>query len=250
MKTMLLSLIGSLIFITGTAQENTSGKVTYEVTAKIEVNLEGESAQFANMLPKERKSQNILYFTPEACLYQLNNEKQEEESVTTEAEGATVMVKMIQPDDKFYADLTSNKTMEQRDFMSRIFLIENSIDASGWKITGNQKLILGYPCQEAVQVKDSTTAIAWFTSSIPVPAGPGNYLGLPGLVLAVDIDNGDRTIMATSFEPGAIGKDILVKPKGGKKVSPEEYDRIVAEKRKEMQEQYGGSGGIVIKIQQ
>lgn len=250
MKTMLLSMIGSLIFITGTAQETTSGKVYYEETVKMEIKLEGESAQFADMLPKERKSQKVLFFTPEASLFQLNNEKQEDESVTTESEGAMVMVKMVQPDDKFYTDLDSKKTIEQRDFMSRIFLIENTIDASGWKITGNQKSILGYPCQEAVQTKDSSAIVAWFVPSIPVSSGPGKYLGLPGLVLSVDIDNGKRTIVATSVEPGSVDKDHLVKPKGGKKVSPKEYDRIVAEKRKEMEQQYGSGGGIVIKIEQ
>ncbi|NQV02002.1 MAG: GLPGLI family protein [Bacteroidia bacterium] len=249
MKTMLLSLIGSLIFITGTAQENTTGKVTYEETVKMEIKLEGESAQFANMLPKERKSQKVLFFTSDVSLYQLNNEKQEDESVTTETEGAMVMVKMVQPDDKFYADLNSKKTVEQRDFMSRTFLLENTIDASGWKITGNQKRILGYSCQEAVKEEDSTKIMVWFAPSIPVPAGPGKYLDLPGLVLSVDIDNGKRTIMATSVEMSPVDKNLLVKPKGGKKVSPKEFDRIVEEKRKEMQEQYGGSGGVMIKIQ-
>ena len=250
MKTMLLSLIGSLIFITGTAQEITSGKVTYEEVAKMEIKLEGESSQFADMLPKEQKSQKLLYFTSDASLYKLNDEKQEDETVSAEAEGAMVMVKMIQPDNKFFADLIDKKTIEQRDFMSRIFLVENTIDASGWKITGNQKSILGYPCQEAVQIKDSSTTVAWFAPSIPVSAGPGKYLGLPGLVLAVDIDNGRRTINATSIELGVIGKDLIDKPKGGKKVSPEEYDQIVAEKRKEMEQQYGSGGGVVIKIQQ
>lgn len=241
--------MGSLIFITGTAQETTSGTVYYEETVKMEIKMEGESSQFANMIPKERKSQKVLYFTPEASLFQLNTGQQEEETVTSEEQGAMVMVKMVQPDDKFYADLSSKKTIEQRDFMSRIFLVEHSIDASGWKITGNQKTILGYPCQEAVQVKDSTPITAWFAPSIPVPSGPGKYLGLPGLVLSVDVKNGHQVIAATSIEPGPIGKDLIVKPKGGKKVSPEEYDQIVAEKRKEMEQQYGGSGGIVIKIQ-
>jgi len=250
MKTMFLTWIGSMIFILGAAQENTSGKIYYEEITKMEIKLEGESSQFADMLPKEQKSQQMLYFTPDASLYQLNNEKQEEETISTEAEGTMVMVKMIQPNNKFYADLINKKTVEQRDFMSRIFLVENTIDAAGWKITGNQKPILGYPCQEAVQAKDSSTIVAWFAPSIPVSAGPGKYLGLPGLVLAVDIDNGRRTIIATSVEPGAVGKDLIVKPKGGKRVSPEEYDQIVAEKRKEMEQQYGSSGGVVIKIQQ
>lgn len=251
MKTMLLSLIGSLIFITGATQTTvTSGKVIYDETIKMEIKLEGESAQFANMLPKERKTQKVLYFNSDASLYKLNDKKQEEETVSSEAEGAMVMVKLVQPDDKFYTDLKTSKTIEQRDFMSRIFLLENSVDASGWKITGNQKEILGFPCQEATQVKDSSTLAVWFTPSIPVPAGPDKYQGLPGLVLAVDIDNGRHTILASSVEEGLVGDDLITKPKGGKKVTPEQFENIREEKRKEMEQQYGGGGGIVIKIEQ
>ena len=37
-------------------------------------------------------------------------------------------------------------------------------------------------------------------------------------------------------------------PKKGKKVSQEEFEAIVDEKTKEMEEEMGGSGGIQIKI--
>jgi len=240
-----------MIFILGAAQtENPSGQVVYEEVAKLEIKLEGESSQFADMLPKERKSQNILYFTPEASLYQLYNQESGEESVTQEVDGAAVMVKMIQPDNKYYANLATKKSIEQRDFMSRIFLIENELKSEGWKMTGNQKTILGYSCQEAVKIEDSTRIVAWFTPAIPVSSGPGKYLDLPGLVLAVDIDDGQRTIMAKSIDLKSISKGQMEKPKKGKKVSPEEYAEIVEEKTKEMQEQYGGSGGVVINIRQ
>lgn len=250
MKTVLLSFATMLIFITGSAQENTSGNVCYKEVVKLNINLDGDASQFADKLPKERSSQMVLYFTPEASLYQLNTEQQEEETATAEMEGASVMVKMVRPDNKYYADLGNQNLIEQRDFMSRIFLIENSIDASGWKITGNQKTILGYPCQEALLTRDSSSVVAWFTPAIPVGTGPGRYLGLPGLVLAVDIDNGNRTITATSVEPGPVTREQLVKPKGGKKVTSEEYDQIVEEKRKEMEQQYGSGGGVVIRVRQ
>lgn len=248
---MFLTTCGTLIWILGVAQnEKNSGQVVYEETVKMEIKLEGENAQFADMMPKERKSEKVLYFTPEASLYQLNNQKKEDETVTQEVDGGAVMVKMVQPDDKFYVDLENEKTIEQRDFMSRIFLIEKDLGSEGWKITGNQKTFLGYPCQEAIKEKDSSIILAWFTPAIPVSTGPGRYTGLPGLVLSVDIDHGKRTIAAASLEIKPVEGSLIQKPKGGKKVSPEEFDRIVAEKQKEMQEQYGGSGGVVIRIQQ
>lgn len=239
-----------MIFITGTSQDNTSGQVIYQEVRKLEIKLEGESAQFADMMPKERKSQKILYFTTDASLYTSIEEKREEESFSSETEGAMVQVKMVQPDDRFYADLKARRSVEQRDFMSRLFLIEKELKPAGWKLSGNQKTLLGYPCQEATRTDGENQITAWFTPSIPVPAGPGEYLDLPGLVLAVDINNGKRTIHATSVELKPVGGELLVKPKGGKKVSEEEFRTVVEEKNKEMEQQYGGGGGIVIKIQQ
>ena len=239
-----------MIFILGAAQtEITSGVVNYSETVKMNIKLEGESSQFAAMLPKERTSQKILYFSPDASLYQLNTEKQEDETISQDIGGASIMVKMVQPDNKFYADLKGKKTIKQRDFMTRIFLIEQEMKSEGWKLTGNQKSILDYPCQEAVKMEDTTKIIAWFTPAIPVASGPGKYIDLPGLVLAVDVNNGERMITATSVDLEPVDKAILKKPKKGKKVSQNEFDKIVEEKNKEMEEQYGSSGGgVVIKI--
>lgn len=249
---MMVSLLaGTLIFITGNAQtQKTSGKAIFEERTKLEINLEGENAQFASMLPRERKVEMQLTFSPEASMYELNTEKQEEETIAQEVEGAAVMVKMIQPDDKVYVDLVKGTATEQRDFMSRLFLIESPVEAGSWKLTGNQQTILGYPCQEAVRERDSTKITAWFTPAIPVSAGPAMQNGLPGLILLVDIDNGRRTLAATSVELGLVDETVIRKPKEGKKVTREAFNRIVEEKRKEMQEQYGGSGGVVVRIQQ
>jgi hypothetical protein len=66
----------------------------------------------------------------------------------------------------------------------------------------------------------------------------------------VETHNGDRTITATSVDLSAPDKNMLVKPKQGKKVTPEEYRKIIDEKMKEM----GGEGGsgqqVIIRIQQ
>jgi GLPGLI family protein len=103
---------------------------------------------------------------------------------------------------------------------------------------------------EAITEKDSVEVRAWFTSSIAVPAGPGKYGALPGLVLAVDIDNGERIIQAKSIELEPVQKDLIKKPRKGKKVTEEEFQAIVEEKMKEMgAEHEGGSGhSVVVRI--
>jgi GLPGLI family protein len=234
------------------AQENppasgTSGTIVYEQTVKLEIKLEGESAQFAGMMPKERKSRKVLYFSSEASLYE-NKAQEEDQTLHTESGGA-VMIKMIEPDNKVYTNLTENRQIEKREFMTREFLIETELNPSAWKLTGNQKVISDYPCQEAVRDSKEGKVSAWFTPVIPVSAGPGIYNGLPGLVLAVDISEGKQTLNVVSIDLNPVAENVIVKPQKGKKVTREEFDKIVAEKMKEMGAESGSGGNrIMIRV--
>jgi len=253
MKKQLLFLAANAIFIAGhgqTATETkTSGIVRYEEKMKLEIKLEGESAAFADQLPKERTEQKILWFTPEMSLYRGDPEKQNKEVEEHEAAGAIVQVKMASSDDQVYYNFRTGIKTEQRDFMTRMFLIESDIEKPNWKLTGEQKTILNYHCQEAQLDDNGKKVKAWFTPEIPVPAGPQKFGNLPGLILAVDIDDGSRTLTATSVEPKPVDQSLLVKPKKGKKVTAEQYKKIVDEKMKEM----GGKGGdgvhMIIRVQ-
>jgi GLPGLI family protein len=77
---------------------------------------------------------------------------------------------------------------------------------------------------------------------IPVQAGPGDYTGLPGVILHMNINDGEREITATDVQLGEVGSSILVAPTEGKEVSQEEWSKIRKEKMKEMEEEYGGKG--------
>jgi GLPGLI family protein len=243
MKNMYFTL-GLLLFSGVVLAQEQTGTVTYEQVVKLEIKLEGESAQFANMLPKEQKSMKSLVFNQEASLYQ-NIKKEAEQPVDMEQGGAHVMVKMSEPENITFTDLKNNKQVEQREFMTRVFLIDGNVE-NKWKLTGNQKTILDYPCQEALLegAKDKTSV--WFTPAIPVSTGPGNFIGLPGLVLAVDINDGKNVTTAQKVELAPVDKSLLIKPGKGKKVTREEYDKIVAEKMKEMGAQEGSGGTHMI----
>jgi GLPGLI family protein len=71
-----------------------------------------------------------------------------------------------------------------------------------WKITDETKIISGYKVIKATTEsyesnKDSDfyrgKAIAWFTTAIPVSAGPGRYAGLPGLILEIAYEKNNAT---------------------------------------------------------
>jgi len=247
MKHLLLALSFSAITFISSAQN--SGTIIYKETTKLHFNIQGDAPPPAN-LPTERNAQMILYFTQDASLYMNDPAAKNDGGMVTEdesSEGEHVRIKMDAPDNRTYCDLKNNQKIIQQDFMDRKFLITTDLKSNDWKITGNQKMILNYPCQEAVKQDSDKKITVWFTTAIPVSTGPSSYCGLPGVVLAVDINNGDQTIVATS-----VSKDVdstkIQKPTEGKKVTQEEFNKIRDEKMKEMGIQPGSGNNVIIKI--
>jgi GLPGLI family protein len=240
MKKIFMICCALSIILSASAQE---GTVVYNETMKLEIHLDGDVAGMQDMLPKERKTTKLLHFTPDASIY-LNSSKADEQEVNEEmAGGGTMVVKMEEPDEIRYFDIKNQKTIDQRDFMSRMFLIESNADTLPWKLTGNRRDILGFACMEASYTKDSSTTTAWFAPTIPVSTGPGNFRGLPGLILEVNVNQGKRVISAASVSMGDV-TSLIVKPKKGKKISKDDFNKMVAEKTGDQKSE----GGAVFMI--
>lgn len=92
-----------------------------------------------------------------------------------------------------------------------------------------------------IEVPKEITVTAWYTPQVPVNNGPGEYWGLPGLILEI---NADRTTMLCSkIIMNPTEKEEIKKPSKGKEVTRDEYNVIMKQKMEEMREMYGGRGG-------
>jgi len=253
MKKTVLTIMGLAIIFIAFSQSNENqiknqGIVTYEEIIKFDIQLDNMSAVMQEMLPKENRSQKILYFNENVSLYE-NFEQGDDAVIEDESEGGGVKIMISQPDDIVFRDFKNEKIIEQKEFMTRVFLIESDSPKDEWKITGNQKMILDYPCQEATKQDGDSKVSVWFTPAIQIPAGPGEFGNLPGLILAVESNNGDHSIMAKSIDLKEIDEKKLQKPKKGKKVSKEKFLSIVEEKNKEMGGENSGGKTVIMKIQ-
>lgn len=249
MKKLIIATIALCSSAFAHAQTN-SGTVSYKETIKLDLALEGDMAQFAEMLPKEHSFKKVMYFNPEASLY-IVDKKATDNKAKTEGNSIAAMISANVPEEKYYRDLKGNTSVVQRDFMSRKFLVtSDGKNKPTWKMTGKQKKVLDYPCQQAIMERDSQQIVAWFTPAIPVATGPGELAGLPGLILEATIGK-VYVIEATSVTPGAIDKKLLVKPTEGKKMTNEQFEAMMREKTAEMQEQFGGggNGNVIIRVQ-
>lgn len=63
------------------------------------------------------------------------------------------------------------------------FYAEGKLSDIEWKITAEEKELLGFKARKAVSKKAEFLITTWYTDDIPVSSGPVNFFGLPGLVI-------------------------------------------------------------------
>lgn len=94
---------------------------------------------------------------------------------------------------------------------------------------------------DEIEVPKEILVTAWFTPQIPVKNGPGEYAGLPGLILEMNIDR--TTILCSKIVLNPKEADKIEAPDVGKEVSREEYNKIIKGKMDEMRENWRGGNG-------
>jgi GLPGLI family protein len=231
--------------------QQSSGSIQYACTTTLgDLHLDNVPADIAALLPKDSKSESILYFTADNTLYEQQQKADKHDKDFSSADqGSNIRISISTNSDasKTYTDLRGRKVIEQKDFMGKKFLIEENMEPSKWKITGRQKMLLDYPLQEAISVQDKDTIIAWFCTSIPVSSGPMGIAGLPGIVLEASIGKG----MTVKAEKVDLGADVTAKievPKKGKKVTREAFMKIVEEKTEELKQQASSNSRMELKV--
>lgn len=245
MKNFLLALFTMLPFF---LHAQTEGKVIYTEIVKFEMDIpdseDEEIKKLMEQMPKEQKFPRMLLFNDSEWLYTDVPGSEDEGTVelSHESEGMDFEMKIARPLNILYGNLDEDLYLNLREFFGRKFLITDKLEQHPWKLTGEQRKIGEYVCQKATAEIDSQQVVAWFSPQIPVSAGPDGYGGLPGLILELDIDNGQRRAVASSIELMPLEADAIERPSKGKKVSRAEFEKIETEKRREMEEEMGGPG--------
>lgn len=221
------------------SQNNTSGIVTYYASTKM-IKDSNKSNNFNNSkIKKLFKSMtdfgknlklslyfknNLAYFTCETSL-PLNKEDERIYNL------AKVKFKTMT---NYYYDLKKYEYIEEKDFGGDIFLIKKNINLTDWELTNETKKIGNYICYKATRNFHFTNwkkkqsirkQTVWYTLDIPLPFGPKEFAGFPGLVIRVEDHNLIYEVKKINLNPQK--KITLKKPNKGKKMSENEYDKVV-----------------------
>lgn len=238
MKTLFTVLFASLT-ISLFAQQ-TEGTIEFKEITKLKIQLP-EGVKMDVAIPDTRTKNKLLHFTTNESVY-LNGEKEEKKDTNVSSGGVNIVMKYDEPDNRFYKNIGDNTKVEKQEFFGKTFLIEDKLDAFSWKLTGKQKKILDYVCQEATYLSEEDTVSAWFTPQIPVSNGPAAYGQLPGMILEISKNSEQFVVTATKVITDAPEGKISV-PSKGKKVTQDKFDAVKKEKMEEMKKMYGGGSG-------
>ena len=222
----------------------TEGMIKYTETIALQIELPKGMEEFASQIPSSQEMKHIMYFDEATAIFKNDADSKKEETVEAGSEESGIQLRMDfeAPENIVFCDLKKGTSVQKQDFMGKVFLIDGKIKKYKWKMTGEQKTILDQPCMKATYQEDSTSVIAWFAPSIPISIGPSRYAGLPGIILEMDINDGERKIVATEIELKELEEGTIVAPKKGKKVSREKFEKIQKEKMEELRQEHGGSG--------
>jgi GLPGLI family protein len=259
----------AIAFAGQTQAQQTEGRVVYERTTEMQVMLAGMPEEMQRMVPRTRTDKMEVLFSKNQSLRRTLPPEESDEQVfnSTTGGGGSMQIRMMAAgaDDITFTDLGKGVYVDQREFATKKYLIADTVRKLSWKLTGETKTILGYTCQQAIaqrlgtrpqtsmvngeikreQVADTANITAWFAPTIPVAAGPEVPGQLPGLILAMDINNGRTVYKAVEISP-KVDVAVIKEPKSGKKVTPEEFAQERDKMMKEMQQ--NGRRGATIRM--
>ena len=260
------------------------GQAFYQSKTTIEMDLAGSGmpADRIKMIQDRMKSQlentYVLNFNKTASTYK----KEEKLDQSGGRGGMRMMMVGMNDGGVFYKNTQEKQTARESEFSGKVFLIKDAIKEYEWKMVEETKMIGQNLCFKATTViempaqrtsfrmgrrgadsekeseedtapqMESVIVTAWYTLDIPVNHGPGDYWGLPGLIL--EINSGNTAVLCTKIVMNPKEKAKISAPTKGKEVNQEEYDKIIQEKMKEMRErmgnerQRGGGQGTRIRI--
>ena len=255
-----------ILSVSGVQAQQKQGVVVFARTSQMQIRIADMPGGMEQQLPKSRTDKFELTFGNNQSLWKAAEQENENDNISSSDGGMQIRMVVAGNDDVLYHNFETSKKTEKKEMMDKTFIIDDSIRSLKWKMTGETKTILNMPCMKATttrtstrttmnvdngkmerkEIQDTSTIVAWFTSNIPVSAGPAEFQGqLPGLILEMDVKDGTQTFKAISIAEKA-DLAVIKEPTGKKHYTPEEYKKERDKMMKEMQQNNQGGNRRII----
>lgn len=132
---------------------------------------------------------------------------------------------------KVYRDFENEKRTDVIEMLGKTYVIEDSLKSPKWKVMNKIKEVAGYMCMMAVteDTIKNYKITAWFADNLPVSGGPEMYFGLPGMILELDINDGDIVTTAKEVKMKPVAEELVLSKKiKGKKINNQKYEELLS----------------------
>jgi GLPGLI family protein len=233
----LLGVIGATFFTRVAFGQEQEGVITYEIRINVHRTLPPDQEGRKAMIPEFRTFKEQLFFSAGESLCKPLIEDEEDD----DASGGGRPRRRFQPRTQIYCNQWSGKVVTLQELSGKNYLIYDSVKVAPWKLGTDLKTVQGYVCKQAFYTDEERkqTITAWYSDKLRSFLGPDRYSTLPGAVLAIDINNGERVIAATKIEIRALKKDELKEPTNGQKITEPEFRKLMQEQMRNR-----GRGGM------
>jgi GLPGLI family protein len=281
MKSILLKFsslvfIALLSFSLNLNAQEFQGQAIYFSKAKMELGSfgarmsEAQKKQIQSRLKNRLQKTYILNFNKEKSVF---NEDEKIDAIS----GATDSWGDNFSRGEQYKNVKQKTLIQSQEFYGKKFLVKDKLAAIDWKLGAESKSIGQYMCfkatasiptdelewynfswgdlretnteaktdSTAVEIKDleikTTEVEAWYTLQIPVSHGPGEYWGLPGLIL--EVSAGNTVILCSKIVINPEEVIEIEAPDKGKEITKNDYQATIQEKMLEMRNNRGRRRG-------
>ena len=263
MKYLLKNYWLAIVFVgVSVNAQNFQGKAVYQTKTTFDLKLDSTRVTPEQQKRIEARMKDMLENVYELDFNTATSLYKKEEKLEQPGQGGGRGFMASLDGGALFKDTKSKTFIQAQDLMGKLFLVKDSLTLLNWEFKDDSKMIGKHLCFKATakksvannqfrfgrrgsqnddKPKDSLKEIevvAWYTPEIPVSHGPGEYWGLPGLILEI---NADKTqIVCTKIVINPKEKAEIKAPKKGTVVGQKEFDEIRTKKMKEMQEMFQG----------
>jgi len=236
MKRVIL-IIGIIVFVIAIniTFGQDSGAITYEMKIDLRRNAPPGNEQMRE-LPQPPAHKDLLVFNATESLY-----KPIVEDETFDQDDGNVRMIIRRPLTEVYYNHDQSYQIIFQELMGKKYRIEDSLKILPWKLGTETKTVLDYSCHQASYYDEERkqNIVAWYTDKLRPFLGPDIFNSLPGAVMAVDINDGERIITAVGIEFRSLKKNELKISTGGTKVTQEEFNKMRQEQTQRMRSNGG-----------
>lgn len=221
--------------------QSPEGVIDYEMKVNMHRNLPPGREDMKNVLPEFRTSRYQLFFTSEKSMYKPVEEDMQEEF---ESDNGAMRFRFQQPQVEIYFSPVEQRRISSQEFAGKYYLIEDSLQITPWKFGTETKTILGHECRQASYFNEERkqNIVAWYAPSLRPLLGPEIFHTLPGCILEVDVNDGERIITARKITARLLKKNEIKIPNQGTRISQSEFNDM----RKAHMEKMRANGANII----